>query len=188
MSLSVATLKESSMRSFFAVIFFLFFAQLATAETPTGSTSVLEGGLVLRGPLPAQVAKPRIDRLTWTILAADGGARAMDAYSTQRMLRNNCSSSVQIAGTSTCNYEQNLPGFITNHAPGIYAFDGAVWFSEFAATRFLIQHHHRRIARFIPFIDFMSTTSFAVNNLTLSIGDGDEVASAASRTKHKGNR
>ena len=159
------------MSSFLAMFFLLFFPLLAIAETPIGAQSELQGGIVLSRPLPAEVAKPRIDGLTWTILAADGGARALDAYSTHRMLKNNCSSGLRMAGTSTCNYEQNLPGFITNHASRIYAFDGAVWLTEFAATRFLIRHHHRRLARLIPFVDFLSTTSFAVNNLTLSVGE-----------------
>jgi hypothetical protein len=176
------------MRLFFALMVLILFAPLMTAETPLARSSDLEGGLAIRRPLPAEPAKPRIDRLTWTMLAVDGGARALDAYSTQRMLNNSCSSSLQITGTSTCNYEQILPAFITNHASGIYAFDGAVWLSEFAATRFLIEHHHRRIARFIPFIDFISTTSFAVNNLTLSIGDGVAVVPAASRSQHKRNQ
>jgi hypothetical protein len=158
------------------------------AETPLAANSELDGGIGITRPLPAEPARPRIDRLTWTILAADGGARALDGYSTQRMLRNSCNSSLQRTGASTCNYEQNLPGFITNHAPGIYTFDAAVWLSEFAATKFLIQHHHRRIARFIPFIDCISTTSFAINNLTLSIGNSVAVAPAASRSRHTADR
>src|ERR1700687_1103521 len=109
------------MRSLSAFLFLLL-APLVMAETPLGANSELEGGLVLGRPLPAEIAKPHIDRLTWTILAADGGARALDAYSTQRMLKNSCSSGLQMVGTSTCNYEQNLPGFITSHASGIYAF------------------------------------------------------------------
>lgn len=176
------------MRSFSALLLFILLAPPITAETPLSSNSELDGGLVISRPLPTETARPRIDRLTWTLLAADGGARALDAYSTQRMLKNSCSSTLQRTGTSTCNYEQNLPGFIANHASGIYAFDTAVWLSEYAATRFLIEHHHRRIARFIPFIDLISTTSFAVNNLTLSIGESGAVVSAASSSKHRGNR
>lgn len=174
-------------RSSFAFLFFLL-APLVLAETPKAANSELEGGMILRRPLPAETARPRIDRLTWTILAADGGARVLDAYSTHRMLKNNCSSGLQMAGTSTCNYEQYLPGFISNNVSVLYSFEGAVWLSEFEATRLLVQHHHRRLARLIPSIDFLSTTSFAVNNLTLSIGNGEAVVSAASRSKHKGNR
>ena len=158
----------------------LLLTPLLIAETPHSPDLELMGGIVLNRPMPSQVAKPRIDGLTWTFLIADGGARALDAYSTQRMLKNSCSSGIKMPGTSTCNYEQNLPGFIANHAAGIYAFDGAVWLSEVGATRFLIHHHHRRLARFVPFMDFISTTSFAVNNLTLSIsGNGGAVATAA---------
>ena len=167
------------------VFFFLASAVIATAETPIGPVSGLEGGFIQRRPLPAEMARPRIDALTWSLLAADGGARTLDAYSTRRMLKNDCSSGLQMAGTSTCNYEQNLPRFVAKSAAGIYAFDGAVWLSELGATRFLIQHHHRRLARFIPFIDFISTTSFAVNNLTLSIGGKGAVAAAASKSKNK---
>jgi hypothetical protein len=167
---------------------FLLFAPLVMAETPLGAYSELEGGMVVKRPLPAQTAKPRIDGLTWTILAADGGARALDAYSTRRMLKNSCSSGLQMAGTSTCNYEQNLPGFIANHTSGMYAFDGVVWLSEVAATRLLVRHHHRRLARLIPFMDFLSTTSFAVNNLTLSIGEQGVLAAPAARTKSGGPR
>jgi hypothetical protein len=176
------------MRWFSAAFFFLVFASMTTAETPVGSTSDLEGGMVLRPPVPAEIAKPRIDRLTWTLLAADGGARALDAYSTRRMLRNNCSSGQIMPGTSTCNYEQNLPGFIANHASGLYAFEGVAWLSEFTAARFLVRHHHERLARFVPLISFLSTTSFAVNNLTLSIGGNGAVAAVPTKSKHKANR
>lgn len=176
------------MRLYIALLSLLL-ASPMMAETPLGANSEFEGGLMmLRRPFPAETAKPRIDRLTWTFLAADAGARALDAYSTQRMLKNSCNSGVKIAGTSTCNYEQNLPGFLANHESGIYAFEGAAWASEFAATRFLVRHHHQRLARFVPLIDFLSTTSFAVNNLTLSIGGNGAVAAAVSSSKHKGNR
>lgn len=172
------------MRSFFALLLFAV-APLLMAESPTPTRSDMEGGFVLKRPTPAETSKPRIDRLTWSLLAADGGARALDAYSTQRMLKNSCSSGQEIIGVSTCNYEQNLPAFIAKSTTGIYAYDGAVWLSELAATRFLIQHHHRRLARFIPFIDFISTTSFAVNNLTLSVGQSGGVTAAATRAHFK---
>ena len=158
------------------------------AETPLGADSELAGLMVIRRPLPVETARPRIDPATWTLLAAAGGARALDAYSTQRMLKNNCSFGIQLAGTSTCNYEQNLPAFIANHESGIYAFEGAAWASEFMATRFLVRHHHVRLARFVPLMDILSTTSFAVNNLTLSIGGNGAVAAMPSSSKHIGHR
>jgi hypothetical protein len=174
------------MRWFSAAVFSLVFAQIALAETPIGPTEDLEGGFVQRRPLPAEFAHPRIDRLTWSLLAADGASRVLDAYPTRRMLKNSCSSGLKMAGTSTCNYEQNLPGFIANHASGLSAFEGAMWLSEFTATRSLVRHHHPRLARFVPLIDFLSTTSFAVNNLTLSIGESTAVAPAPS--KQRGRR
>jgi hypothetical protein len=164
----------------FSVLFLFVLTPLLMAETPGPTISDLEGAFIMKPP-SAETARPRIDGLTWTFLAADGGARALDAYSTRRMLRNNCSSAQQMVGVSTCNYEQNLPGFLANSAGGIYAFDGAVWLSELGATRFLVQHHHRRIARLILFMDFVSTTSFAVNNLTLSVGESTGVTATASR-------
>jgi len=176
------------MRWISRILFFLVFATMAMPETPAGSPTEPEGGLGESRPIPVEMTKPRIDRLTWALLAADGGARALDAYSTHRMLKNNCGSGLQMAGTSTCNYEQNLPGFITEHPAGIYAFDGAIWLTEFTATRFLIRHHHRRTARLIPFIDFLSTTSFAVNNLTLSTGGNGPVVATPSNSKHNRNR
>lgn len=167
---------------------FLLLASLTMAETPLATDAELPGSVTLKPSLPAQTAKPRIDRLTWTLLAADGGARVFDAYSTRHMLKNNCSSGIRIAGTSTCNYEQNLPAFISNHASGLYAFEGAMWATEFSATRFLVRHHHPRLARFIPLIDTLSTTSFAVNNLTLSIGGNSAVAATPSSSKHNRHR
>jgi hypothetical protein len=169
----------------FIVLIVLVLAPMLIAETPASSSSDMEGAFVLKRPTPAETAKPRIDRLTWTLLAADGGARALDAYSTRRMLKNSCSSGQKMVGVSTCNYEQNLPGFIANSAAGIYAFDGAIWATEFLATKLLIRYNHRRIARFIPFIDFISTTSFAVNNLTLSIGEGGAITAASTRMHFK---
>jgi hypothetical protein len=166
----------------------LFFAPLLTAETPSAPSLDFEGGFTYRRPIPNEVERPRIDRLTWTFLAADGGARILDAYSTRRMMKNSCSSGKQMVGVSTCNYEQNLPGFIANSAGGIYAFEGAAWLTELGSTRFLIQHHHRRLARFISLIDFASTTSFAVNNLTLSIGKSQAIGTAASESNRNRNR
>ncbi len=171
------------MRLGFVLLAFLLVAPL-NAETPLATDAELPGLITLRPSLPAQTAKPRIDRLTWTLVAADGGARIFDAYSTRRMLKNNCNSGLQIGGTSTCNYEQNLPAFISDHAAGLYAFEGAMWATEFTATRYLVRHHHPRIARFIPLIDILSTTSFAVNNLTLSIGGNSAVAAMPSNSKH----
>jgi hypothetical protein len=158
------------MRWSYVLLLLVLSPLLLSAETPGETESYFEGGFVMRRPLPAETTRPRMDRLTWTLLIADGGARALDAYSTQRMLRNSCGSGRQMAGVSTCNYEQNLPGFIANRASGIYSFDAVVWLSEVAATRMLVQHNHRHLARFIPLLDLASTTSFAVNNLTLSIG------------------
>lgn len=166
----------------------LLLAPLMVAETPLETNTEFESAMMVRRQLPVETAKPHIDRLTWTVLAAAGGARALDAYSTQRMLKNNCSSGRQIAGTSTCNYEQNLPGFIANHQAGIYAFEGAAWASEFMATRSLVRHHHPRLARLVPLIDLLSTTSFAVNNLTLSIGGNRSVAGVQFNLKHNRNR
>jgi hypothetical protein len=168
------------MRLYFSLLL-LFFAPLLKAETPSAPSLDFEGGFAYRRPIPNQVERPRIDRLTWTFLAADGGARILDAYSTRRMLKNSCSSEQPMVGVSTCNYEQNLPKFIANSAGGIYAFEGTVWLTELAATRFLIQHHHRRLARLVSLVDFMSTTSFAVNNLTLSVGQTGGVTTAVSR-------
>ncbi|WP_348264272.1 hypothetical protein P8935_06995 [Telmatobacter sp. DSM 110680] len=163
------------------VLFLFLLAPLLMAKTPGPAKSDLESAFVLKPPA-AQTARPRIDRLTWTFLAADGGARMLDAYSTTRMLKNNCSSGQKMVGVSTCNYEQNLPAFIANSTGSIYAFDGAMWLSELGATRFLIRHHHRRIARFISILDFASTTSFAVNNLTLSVGESADATAVASQS------
>jgi len=170
------------------MVFILVFVTKAMAETPPGLPSELESGRGQKRPVTAETARPRIDGLTWSLLAADGGARALDAYSTRRMLKNGCNSGLQMAGTSTCNYEQNLPGFIANHPAGIYVFDGATWLSEFTMTRVLIHHHHERLARIVPLIDFLSTTSFAVNNLTLSIGNGVSANAMRSGLKRKRNR
>jgi hypothetical protein len=172
------------MRLYFSFLA-LFLTPFLMAETPSAPSLDFEGGFAYRRPIPNQVERPRIDRLTWTLLAADGGARILDAYSTQRMLKNSCSSSKQMVGVSTCNYEQNLPGFIANNSQGIYAFEGAVWLTELGATRFLIQHHHRRLARLVSLVDFMSTTSFAINNLTLSVGQSRGVTAAANRAQFK---
>ena len=169
----------------YSVLLLLVFSPLLMAESPRGADAVVEGQPIVRPTLPAETASSRIDGVTWTLLGAAGGARALDAYSTQRMLKNSCSSGQKRIGVSTCNYEHNLPAFIGNHASGIYAVDGAVWLSELAATRFLIRHNHPRLARLVPFIDFISTTSFAVNNLTLPIGEDGGVVQASSNSKIK---
>jgi len=143
-------------------------APLMMAETPVGANSDLEGGFVVRRRYRPKQSGPRIDALTWdNSLLPMAELAYWDAYSTQRMLKNSCSSGCKWLAHPRATTSRICLDHRESRIREFTRFDGAFWLSEFATTRFLIQHHHRRIARFIPFIDFISTTSFAVNNLTL---------------------
>ena len=152
-----------------SVLLVLVFAPLVKAELPNEPMTAMEGAFTRGLQLPTAASKPHIDAATWTLLGADAAARALDGYSTHRMFKTDCSFEHKRPTARLCNYEQFLPDFVSHHVSALYAFEGTTWFTQYLAVRFLVKHHHPRIARFIPLIDVLSTTSFAVNNLTLSV-------------------
>jgi hypothetical protein len=99
------------------------------------------------------------------LLTADAAARALDGYSTVRMLRNRCNGDPTVP---VCNEENFLPDFITRSNGAIYGYEGGVWLAQVLVVRKL-QRHHPRWAKFIPAIDIATTLPFAVNNLRLPV-------------------
>src|SRR6476646_2385461 len=102
------TRKGFAMRLACALLIFVLVPKLV-AEPPEETLSEMEGAFTQRQPLPTAVPKPRIDEFTWTLLGADAVSRTLDAYSTHRMLKNECGIQPQTPGLSTCNYEKYLP-------------------------------------------------------------------------------
>jgi len=151
----------------------------------------MEGGVTHGQVQIDAIPRPRIGAATWTLLAADGAARALDAYSTHRMLRNQCGSRQNAPADPTCNVEDYLPHVISAHESALYAFEGTAWLTEYLSVRFLVNKHHPRLARLIPLIDVCVTAPFAVNNLTLPIyGDGElaagnDTSSRATRSEYR---
>ena len=129
----------------------------------------MEGAFTQRQPLPTAISKPRIDAFTWTLLGADAVSRTLDAYSTHRMLKNECGLQPQTPGLSTCNYEKYLPHSVSHNVTALYAFEGSAWLTQYFVVKLLVQHHHPRLARFVPVIDIAVTAPFAITNLTFPI-------------------
>lgn len=156
------------MRLAYALLIFAFVPLLA-AEPRDEALSEMEGAFTQRQPLQAAIQKPRIDAFTWTLLGADAVSRTLDAYSTHRMLKNECGLQPQAPGLSTCNYEKYLPHSVSHNVTALYAFEGSAWLTQYFVVKLLVQHHHPRLARFVPVVDITLTAPFAITNLTFPI-------------------
>ena len=110
-------------------------------------------------------AKSGMKRSLKMLMTADAAVRALDGYSTVRMLRNRCDDDRSVP---VCNQEDFLPDFITRSRGTIYAYEGGVWLAQMLAVRKL-QKHHPRLAKLIPAIDITTTLPFAINNLRLPV-------------------
>ncbi|MGA2886445.1 MAG: hypothetical protein ABSE51_00215 [Terracidiphilus sp.] len=114
--------------------------------------------LLFSPPMVAQMLpeapKPHTDRLDWTLLAADAGARTLDTYSTRWALRN------------PNNHEMFLPGFVANHTPMLATFEGGTVTLDYLAARKLLRHHHK-MARMLLAADALQVYPWAIRNMTM---------------------
>ena len=116
--------------------------------------------ILVAEPLSSQTLpeapKPHLDRIDWALLASDAGARALDGYSTLKMLGNN-------------NHEKFLPAFVVNHAPALAAFEGGMLTLNYFAARNLASHHHAKLAKLVIAADVIQVYPWAIHNLTLPV-------------------
>lgn len=104
--------------------------------------------------VPSEESKPRLDRVDWALLASDAGARALDTYSTQKML-------------SDRNREEFLPETVANNTALLATFEGGMVTLNYFVARNLVRHHHRKLARFVVVADMVQVYPWAIHNLTL---------------------
>lgn len=83
-----------------------------------------EGVAVQRRVESPEARKGGIGRMTAMLLAADAATRALDGYSTTRMLRNRCDGNLSVP---VCNEEMFLPNFITRSRGTVYGYESGVW-------------------------------------------------------------
>ena len=116
--------------------------------------------LAFAAPLSAQLPdapKPQIDRLQWSLLAADAGIRGLDVYSTQRMLERG-------------GHEKFLPDSISHHPGTMLAYSAAVVVTDWVIGRMLTRHHHRRLAQLATIVDISVDAPGAIHNLYINGG------------------
>lgn len=123
-------------------------------------SALLFAVMLVAEPLVSQTLpeapKPHLDRIDWTLLASDAGARALDGYSTLNMLKKN-------------NHEKFLPGFVVRHAPALAAFEGGMLTLNYFAARKLARHHHPKLAKLVIAADVIQVYPWAIHNLTLPV-------------------
>lgn len=110
---------------------------------------------LLATPLFAQESKPRIDRIEWSLLAADAGTRALDVYSTRVAIENG-------------GHEILLPSFIADHTASMAAYSASIVGVNVLVARALERHHHSRLAHFATLIDIGQDAPWAIRNLLIS--------------------
>lgn len=151
-------------------IIFLSFVLLSgvtaiSAESPKDDPG-LSDGIALRSRIESP--NPREQRFGASLkilLASDAAVRALDGYSTARMLRNRCNG---VSTAPVCNEENFLPDFLTRSNGAIYGYEGGVWLAQALVVHKLAKHH-QRLAKLIPTLDIATTLPFAVNNLRLPV-------------------
>ena len=145
-------------------VLFLLSAASLRAESPDNPSETDEGiTSQKRIESPEAAGKRGIGASLKVLLAADAATRALDGYSTVRMLRNRCNGDRSVA---VCNEEMFLPDFITHSQGSIYGYEASAWVAQSFAVHKLAKRHPR-LARLIPAIDIATALPFAVNNLRL---------------------
>jgi hypothetical protein len=103
-----------------------------------------------------EAPKPHFDRIDWALLASDAGARALDGYSTLKMLKNN-------------NHEKFLPAFVVHDPPALAAFEGGMLTLNYFAARNLARHHHPKLAKAVIAADVIQVYPWAIHNLAMPV-------------------
>jgi hypothetical protein len=98
--------------------------------------------------------KPKIDKLEWTLLAADAGARGLDVYSTHVFLEHG-------------DHEVVLPAALVKHSAVFAVFSGGIVFGQYEAAKLLTRHHKRWIAYLLTAADVGMEVDTGVENLRL---------------------
>lgn len=80
---------------------------------------------------------------------ADAGVRALDAYSTHRMLREG-------------NHEYFLPSFVVHHQPAMYSYSLGM-----VGVETLLVRHHRKLKKWVPMIDMSVTAPWVIHDMQL---------------------
>jgi hypothetical protein len=104
-----------------------------------------------------QAPKPALDRIDWSLLASDAAVRSLDTYSTRRMLKQG-------------DHELFLPGFVANHTPVLAGVEAGAVAADYLTARYLVRHHHPRLAGVALMADFAQDAPWAIHNLYLKRG------------------
>jgi hypothetical protein len=95
-----------------------------------------------------------LGRIDWSLLAADAAARSLDVYSTHLAL-------------SEGFHELILPKAIADHTPAMAAYSAGCVASDYLWARYLVKHHHPKLAKIVILGDASQDAIFAVHNLYL---------------------
>jgi hypothetical protein len=102
----------------------------------------------------ADVQKPKLDKVDFTLLAADVTIRGLDAYSTRHDLNQG-------------DRERFLPSFVVSQAAPLITFEASMVGVDYVIASELTKHHHSKLAKLALSIDLSATTPYVINNLLL---------------------
>jgi hypothetical protein len=98
--------------------------------------------------------KPHTDPVEWSLLSVDASTRALDVYSTHKMIENGY-------------HEIILPRFIADHTPVMAAYSAGTVAMDYFVTRRLEKHGHRKLAHLVTSIDICQDAPWAIRNMFL---------------------
>ena len=104
--------------------------------------------------LAAAQQAPKKDRVETVLLVTDACSRALDLYSTHRML-------------AQSNHEMIMPREFVSTVPALTAYEAGSTALNYLVARRLEHRGHRRLARIVTSIDIGEDMPWAVHNLFL---------------------
>lgn len=114
---------------------------------------VLGAAIAAHGQLPDAPKPQPITKQDWSLLAADASVRALDVYSTHKMLQGP-------------NHELFLPDAIAHHTPVLVVYSGAVVTANWLVMRKL-ERKHPKLAHTFMAVDVAQDGFWAVHDLFL---------------------
>ena len=116
--------------------------------------SFLATGTSITRAQSAHDAPSHLDRIEWSLLAADATTRGLDAYSTYRASQGG-------------GHDAELPSCIAEHPAAMSAYSGGVVVLQYFLARSLFKHGHTRLAHLITAADVVQVGVAAGHNLTM---------------------
>ena len=137
----------------FIVLIYLFFTQPAHSQN-FAFCAVGEHPAYREGAMHCVPNPPKMDKIQWSLIAADAGVRGLDAYSTHWALSHN-------------NVEDYLPSGLAENNAAMWVYSESIVAINGFVSWELVRHHHPRWAKVVQCVDIGYDLPMGIHNLNL---------------------